>query len=226
MLNVRSFNQTMSPRSPEQNEQLRALSRQRIIDEALRLFSTHGYERTSVRMIAEAAGVAQGLLYNYFESKQALLHAIFADSMRDVRESFEVAEAAPAAERIERLVRGSFEILRRNMHFWRLSYGVRMQPEVLEGIGPQAHEWMGFIHRTLTGYFRERGAAQPEVEAAVLFALIDGISQHYVLDPEHYPLDAVTEFVVARYARPASRQAKQAPSATATRRPAKRRTSR
>ena len=189
----------MSPRTADQNEQIRAQSRRRIIDEALALFAEHGYEGTSVRMIAEAAGTSPGLLYNYFANKQALLHAIFEESVSDVRASFARADAAPPGERLERLVRGSFEILRRNMPFWKLSYGVRMQPAVLAGLGPELHEWTAMIRRTLQGYLRDAGVARPDVEAAALFALIDGISQHYVLDPDRYPLDAVIDLVVARY---------------------------
>ena len=189
----------MSPRTVDQNEQIRAQSRRRIIDEALALFAEHGYEGTSVRMIAEAAGTSPGLLYNYFENKQALLHAIFAESVAQVRASFALADAAAPGQRLERLIRGSFEILQHHASFWRLSYGVRMQPAVLAGLGPELHEWTAMIRRTLKGYLRDAGVAQPEVEAAALFALIDGISQHYVLDPDRYPLDAVIELVVSRY---------------------------
>lgn len=189
----------MSPRTAEQNEQIRADSRRRIIDAALALFAEHGYERTSVRMIADAAGISQGLLYNYFDGKQALLRAIFEQSVADVRASFALADAVPPAERLERLVRGSFEILRQNLAFWRLSYGVRMQPAVLAGLGPELQEWTAAIRRRLHAYLRDAGVPRPDVEAAVLFALIDGISQHYVLDPDHYPLDAVIELVIARY---------------------------
>ena len=189
----------MSPRTAGQNEQIRAATRQRILDAALALFAEHGYERTSVRMIAEAAGVAQGLLYSYFDGKQALLHAIFEESVADVRESFAIADAAPPGQRLAHLIRGSFEVLRRNLAFWKLSYGVRMQPAVLAGLGSDLDEWTTTIRGTLHGYLRDAGVARPDVEAAVLFALIDGISQHYVLDPQRYPLDAVIDLVVARY---------------------------
>lgn len=107
----------MSPRTAEQNEQIRATTRQRLIGAALALFAEHGYQGTSVRMIAEAAGVAQGLLYSHFEGKQALLHAIFEESVGDVRESFAIADAAPPGERLERLIRGSFAVLERNLPF-------------------------------------------------------------------------------------------------------------
>ncbi|HEV2130979.1 MAG TPA: TetR/AcrR family transcriptional regulator [Longimicrobiaceae bacterium] len=192
----------MAPRSEALNERLRGESRAKILEHALRLFAEHGYDRTSVKMIAEAAGIAQGLLYNYFESKEHLLREIFAQSMRDVQESFAEAEASGSAEeRIERLIRASFAIVRRHEPFWRLSYGVRMQAPVLAALGDAVPRWTETIRATLEGYFREAGAQAPDLEAAILFALIDGVSQHYVLDPESYPLDAVAERIVASYRR-------------------------
>lgn len=199
----RSFNtKRMSPRTTEQNELIKATTRKRIVETALGLFAEHGYEGTSVRMIANEAGISLGLLYNYFDGKQALLQAIFEESMADVRKSFERADAVPAAERLEQLIRGSVEILRGNLTFWRLSYGVRMQRAVLAGLGRDLEQWTATILRTLEGYLRDAGVARPDVEAAVLFAVIDGVSQHYVLDPDGYPIEPVTELVVARYAKP------------------------
>lgn len=175
-------------------------SRARILRAALRLFARHGYDRTSIAMIASAAGISQGLLYNYFAGKKALLRAIFEASMRDVEESFALAEAAPSpAERMQQLVRGAFTILRRNQDFWRLSYGLRMQPGVVAGLGKRTSEWTTAIRETLAGYLRELGTDQPELDAAVLFALIDGVSQHYVLEPSTYPLDAVADQIIRRF---------------------------
>ncbi|HZC05111.1 MAG TPA: TetR/AcrR family transcriptional regulator [Ktedonobacterales bacterium] len=50
--------------------------RNQLIDVALELFGQRGIEATRVSDIAQAAGVAQGLLYHYFPSKDALLSAI------------------------------------------------------------------------------------------------------------------------------------------------------
>lgn len=46
--------------------------KQEIIDTALKLFGKKGYEKTSITDIAKAIGVAQGLCYRYFPSKEAL----------------------------------------------------------------------------------------------------------------------------------------------------------
>jgi AcrR family transcriptional regulator len=52
-------------------------SAERIVTEALRLFAAHGYERTSVPDIQEAAGLARGsgAMYKHFASKEAVLRA-------------------------------------------------------------------------------------------------------------------------------------------------------
>jgi AcrR family transcriptional regulator len=189
----------MSPRSEELNETLRAEARAKIMEAALTLFGEHGYDQTSVRMIAQAAGISQGLMYNYFAGKEQLLAELFRVSMRDVRESFAHASAGPPEARVEGLIRGAFAIIQRNQKFWRLSYGVRMQPAVLAAIGPDMPSWLGEIQETVERYLHEAGVPNARIEAEILFALIDGVAQHYVLDPQRYPLDEVTETLVTRY---------------------------
>ncbi|HXD25952.1 MAG TPA: helix-turn-helix domain-containing protein, partial [Propionibacteriaceae bacterium] len=52
-------------------------TRERILDVALDLFRQHGYEATTMRMIANAAGVALGNSYYYFPSKDHLVQAFY-----------------------------------------------------------------------------------------------------------------------------------------------------
>jgi AcrR family transcriptional regulator len=53
-------------------------TKERLITEAMRLFSQHGYRATSVKQIEQAAGLVPGCgaLYNHFRSKQELLTAV------------------------------------------------------------------------------------------------------------------------------------------------------
>jgi TetR/AcrR family fatty acid metabolism transcriptional regulator len=51
--------------------------RQLILDAAVRVFARKGYHTCRVGDIAEEAGVAHGLLYHYFDSKEELLETIF-----------------------------------------------------------------------------------------------------------------------------------------------------
>ncbi len=48
-----------------------------ILETALDLFDQHGYDETTMRMIAEEAGVALGNTYYYFRSKESLIQAFY-----------------------------------------------------------------------------------------------------------------------------------------------------
>jgi AcrR family transcriptional regulator len=202
----------VTPRTPEQNQALRAASRERILEAAMRLFGRLGYGAASIRLIAAEAGVAQGLMYSHFRDKEDLLRALFRRGMDDVRESF-AAAASDSADSgrpaLERLVRSAVAILRRNLDFWRLSYGVRMQEGVVKALGRDLEDWTREILAVLEGHFRKSGSGDPGIDAALFFAALDGVGQHFALDPEGYPVDAVAGALVERFTRgPASRTAR------------------
>src|SRR5436305_30575 len=50
--------------------------REQIIDAAMRVFSQKGFSRATNKDIAREAGITPGLIYHYFESKEALLKAM------------------------------------------------------------------------------------------------------------------------------------------------------
>jgi AcrR family transcriptional regulator len=175
-------------------------NRARLVQAALGLFAVHGYASTSVRRIAQEAGVSQGLLYTYFPGKHALLQEIFETGMRGVAESFaRMDEAGSPAERLEVLVRSAVEIVRRDASFWQLFYGLRFQPATVEDLGDAIANSSAAILETLESLLRSVGVADPAAEARVLFATIDGLAQHALLDPDHYPVDAAIAAVLARH---------------------------
>jgi AcrR family transcriptional regulator len=70
---------TLTDRSGGQEDKRRL-----ILDAAVRVFARKGYHTSRVGDIAEEAGVAHGLLYHYFRSKEELLETIFRETWRDV----------------------------------------------------------------------------------------------------------------------------------------------
>ena len=49
---------------------------EQIIETAAKLFAEKGFDATSIDDIAEACGVAPGLIYHYFDSKSEILRAL------------------------------------------------------------------------------------------------------------------------------------------------------
>jgi TetR/AcrR family transcriptional regulator, fatty acid metabolism regulator protein len=74
-----------------------------ILDAAIRVFAEHGYHGARVGDIAEDAGVAHGLLYHYFASKDDVLRTIFVENWGELIGRFRAVEEAdePAPEKLE-----------------------------------------------------------------------------------------------------------------------------
>lgn len=75
----------------------------KVLDEAARLFRTRGFEGTSVREIAKAVGMLPGSLYCHFETKEALLVAVYVKGVQQISEAVQsaVAGVADPWERLE-----------------------------------------------------------------------------------------------------------------------------
>lgn len=69
---------TPSPKGrPKQSASKTQAKQDRIIEAAKTLFDLHGYEAVSMRKVAAEAGIGAMTIYNYFDSKSALLHHIW-----------------------------------------------------------------------------------------------------------------------------------------------------
>ena len=73
----------MTDRSVAQEEKRRL-----ILDAAVRVFARKGYHSCRVGDITEEAGVAHGLLYHYFSSKEEVLETVFRDTWTEVLDAF------------------------------------------------------------------------------------------------------------------------------------------
>ena len=61
------------------NEGRAAEKRRQILDAAIRVFARQGFHSARVSDIAEEAGVAYGLVYHYFDSKEQMLNELFTE---------------------------------------------------------------------------------------------------------------------------------------------------
>jgi AcrR family transcriptional regulator len=82
-------------------------TRARILEAALATFRERGFERATMREIAEAAQVATGAAYYYFDSKDAIVMAFYARAQEELRP--EVERLLQGARTFEARVRGIIE---------------------------------------------------------------------------------------------------------------------
>jgi TetR/AcrR family transcriptional regulator, fatty acid metabolism regulator protein len=136
--------------------------RQQLLEAAIRVFAREGYHTSRVGDIAEEAGVAHGLLYHYFPSKEEVLATIFRENWRQLLERFHQVEASP--EPSDEQLRGVAKILLRT---WRndpdlvrvMVREVARSPQ-LQGQVEEIREAFATIQRIV-----ERGQARGELRS-------------------------------------------------------------
>lgn len=90
-----------------------------IVEQAEKLFAEHGYARTRMTDIAEAAGVTKGLLYWYFDNKEALISEILGKTRSRLRKA-QAEVVADIDDPLARIFVGTAESVRFILENYRL----------------------------------------------------------------------------------------------------------
>jgi AcrR family transcriptional regulator len=111
---------------------------EKILDAALALFREQGFESTTMRQIAEKAGVATGLAYYYFQSKDAIVLAFYQRAQLELPEVLEAAhKERDLAPRLRALVEAKLRYFAPNRLFLGALMGHAADPHnALSPFGP------------------------------------------------------------------------------------------
>ncbi len=188
------------PRTREQFDQMRAKSRQTIMESALELFTHKGYHGTSVSMIANQAGVSAGLMYNYFQSKDELLEAIVRDGMTKMESLMgEVFTITEPRKQLRAMIDLTFRIALEDMRFWSLYFSLLMLPDLPENVTGIFGGFIEGMFAMLEDLFKRLRYKNPQEEAKLFGALLDGIMLHYWMVGDKYPLENVRKYMLKKY---------------------------
>jgi AcrR family transcriptional regulator len=97
------------------SQRLAAVRRDHILDAATRVFAANGFNGATIRDVAQAAGVADGTIYNYFANKDALLLGILDRLNETEQRERDLTRPAGADPRefVRAYVRHRFEVFER-----------------------------------------------------------------------------------------------------------------
>lgn len=101
----------------EEREQVMENTRQLLLQAAIDEFARHGYENANINRISQAAGFAKGTIYNYFESKRALMLALIEETAR-IHLDFiaqPVLAVSDAAGRVRRFFEAGFDFVQQHL---------------------------------------------------------------------------------------------------------------
>lgn len=190
----------MSPRTKEQFESIREEKKKLIFETALDLFALEGYHSTSINKIAKKANISKGLLYNYFESKEALLIEILTSGFNEMMQNFDPnQDEVLSEEEMLNFLTSLFTMLKENNQYWKLYYAIFFQPDVYELIKDQLAELFTGMMKILTNYYSHHGLKEPEKEALVFGCLIDGVAFNYVMNPDLFPIEVLKDYIIKKF---------------------------
>ncbi len=85
----------MSPRTEEQNAQIKDERREQILKAALKVFALRGFAATKVGDIAAEAGLSHGLVYHYFKSKEEIFFELVGLAVKTSGNALLMVDALP-----------------------------------------------------------------------------------------------------------------------------------
>jgi len=165
------------------------LTRKQILDASLKLFSEKGFARTSVRDIAQAAGITDAAIYYHFASKRDLFEALIDErGFTAALENLERAEITVGpSEAIQGIALGALEFIYANRDLMKVLMveAMAQDPVAAEEYRILVERWEKAEARILRHY-AEHGQLRTEAIdelAAQLVLTVLGIFADYLMKP-------------------------------------------
>ena len=165
--------------------------RRLILEAAVRVFAAQGYEATRVGDIAKEAGVAYGLVYHYFSSKEEILDTLFLERWDVMLEAISEVDASSRSprEKLQAIAGFIVESYRHDPELMKViivevtraanTFGRTHLAKIREAYSQIA----GIVARAqAAGVFREQ--ISPEFAALAFYGLIEQVLTGWIFDSD------------------------------------------
>jgi AcrR family transcriptional regulator len=166
------------------------VSRERILEAAIELFSERGYAGSGVHEIARRAGIEKAALYWHFGSKEGLLAAVLDRTDAEFVERIykKVALSASSDERLDLFVGGLKRLAAERGHMVRLMLSIAIERSKVSAESRAAVK--AVFERTraavVQGFEQALGVKLPDIDliARLALAFLDEAAVRSAIDPE------------------------------------------
>lgn len=147
------------PKGIPLTEEDQAKRRHEIFHQVVNVFLKKGFQETSMREIAEAAGLGKSTLYDYFKTKDEILVYFFEDQLNDVTAAAQqiAMQNKSADQRLREVTQMHMEFLQANRSlFMKMSMEAqRLKPESQNKIQEKRHAYQDLIRALIEEGIRE-----------------------------------------------------------------------
>ncbi len=171
---------------------------------AVEVFNQRGYDGTSMEDLSRRLGIAKSAIYHHVGSKEELLRLALDRALDGLFAVAAEAEAAPqpAIDRLERLVRGSVEVLVDRLPYVTLLLRVRGNTETERSALDRRRRFDAIV-AGLVGQAEAEGDVRrdvdPGVTARLLFGMVNSIVEWYRQGEVRRPADRLAGDRLADY---------------------------
>jgi len=147
------------PKGIPLTEEEQAKRRHEIFHQVVNIFLKKGFQETSMREIAEAAGLGKSTLYDYFKTKDEILIYYFEDQLNDLTEAAQriAMQNETVDQRLRQIMQMHLEFLQANKNlFMKLSLEAqRLKLESQKQIQEKRHAYQDLIRALIDEGIRE-----------------------------------------------------------------------
>ena len=163
-----------------------------ILNIALALFSSQGFDSTPTSLIAKKAEVSEGLIFRHFTNKEGLLNEILVEGFTKLAPYLELIANETKPKKILLLtLELPYKIISEHREFWRLQNNLRLQNATFrENFDNSA--FLSPLDTQVLSAFKSLKCENPQLETELFFIFLNGLGA-YILDNEDkgYPTEII-----------------------------------
>ena len=179
--------------------------KQQILQAAIELFATHGYEKTSIATICEHVKVSKGAVFHHFKNKDELLREAFirmAQIMNEIADNLDIInDGLSAKERLVNLLEQIFSSMAsaEQKLYYQFDFQVLSQPSLRLVLKDLIEERYRLAMASFQSILRDIPSADGVIDSHMLIAEIDGIALNYLFAKDDYPLKEIKRRFINKY---------------------------
>ncbi|MDN6350867.1 MAG: TetR/AcrR family transcriptional regulator [Yaniella sp.] len=161
--------------------------RQTLVDLCVKVFNRHGYDATSMGMLATELGISKSAIYHHVKTKEDILQSALTEALGGLEEIMDAAEstAGPATNKIEALIIGAVRVLVEKQPSVTLLLRLRGNSEVeTDALKRRRNLTNRLASLIATAQAEEsvRDTVDPQTMARLIFGTINSLADWYQLE--------------------------------------------
>ncbi|WP_022870360.1 TetR/AcrR family transcriptional regulator [Yaniella halotolerans] len=161
--------------------------RQTLVDLCVKVFNRHGYDATSMGMLATELGISKSAIYHHVKTKEEILQSALTEALGGLEEVMDTAESTsgPATSKIEALIIGAVRVLVEKQPSVTLLLRLRGNSEVETDAMKRRRNLTNRLASLIATAQAEetiRDTVDPQTMARLIFGTINSLADWYQLD--------------------------------------------